>query len=146
MTKQPLILIQRRKQTAMLKRQNQKLRDALKNIHSLVKEGLRTGNHICYWQIEADAAAALNLSDKERGIEPKETHHLYTTIGDEECVLLNLLIDKAHPILDLERAGYFASIMRLIACEFVEEYTGYGFRYLRITDKGREYAQKEWGQ
>lgn len=131
---------------ANLERENQKLRDALKNIHGMANEGFRTEDMgKSYHQIEADAAAALNLSDKERGIEPKETHYLYTTIGDKECALLHLLLGDDASYLMLVQGGYLTSIYRLTACEFIDTYDKSGYTWVSITSKGREYAQKEWG-
>jgi hypothetical protein len=131
------------KHKAKLQQENQKLRDALQGIHSMANEGLRTDDGgKSYWQIEADAAAALNLSDKERGIEPKETHHLYVTVGTMEAELLNLLLGDDASYLMLAQGGYLTSIHRLTACEFVDTYDKSGKTWVAITAKGREYVQK----
>jgi hypothetical protein len=130
------------KHKARLRQENQKLRDALQNIHGAANEGLRTHNANHLYQIEADAAAALNLSDKERGIEPKEVHHLYVTVGDMETDLLNLLLGDDASYHMLAQSGYLTSIHRLTACEFIDTYDKSGKTWVSITKKGREYVQK----
>ena len=142
----------RLKQAAILKhktklqQENQKLREVLQGIHSMANEGLRTDDGgKSYWQIEADAAAALNLSDKERDIEPKEVHHLYVTVGDMEVNLLNLLLGDDASYLMLVQGGYLTSIHKLTMCEFVDTYDKSGYTWVAITAKGREYVQKECG-
>lgn len=215
MTKQNLTLIQHRKQTTMLKQQNQKLRDALQNVYEMAVQGIHTHDGgTSYFPIKSIVTDALGLNSadgtinhhgfdavahtsslagdslrhkkasdgyalcgkairtdttwsndsripkcqaclrvmkrlqvQETSDKPKEVRYLYTTIGDEDHSLLNLIFSREYPILDLERAGYLASIARLTVCEFVTETVkGDGIRYLKITDKGREYAQSEWWQ
>jgi hypothetical protein len=127
---------------ANLERENKKLRDALSNIHSMANEGLRTDDVNHLYQIEADAADALNLSDRERGTEPKEVRYLYTTIGDMETDLLHLLIGDDASYLMLAQGGYLLSLHKLTACEFIRTYDKSGTTWVSITDKGREYRQK----
>ena len=57
------------KEIEVLRQQNESFKQALRSVHDIVTEGLRTDDGgASYWQIEADIAAALELSDKERDI------------------------------------------------------------------------------
>jgi hypothetical protein len=82
------------------------------------------------------------LQDKEQSVEPHEVHHLYTTVGDMEESLLQLLLGDDAPYLMLAQGGYLTSIHKLTMCEFVDTYDKSGYTWVSITNKGREYVQK----
>jgi hypothetical protein len=150
MKKRKEIELIRRAQVAMQKsnaeliRQNQKFRESLRLIHGMAYEGLRTedgGNR--YWSIEAEAAAALELSAKQRDIGLPEVPEPCVTIGEMECDLLNMLVARDARYLSICLSGYMLAMLKLKSCEFVHEYAESGIAWITITDKGRAYhAQK----